>query len=258
MPLIRQALCATVAILTAGWSAATPVQTQEGVASGSPDAACQDSDMRPPFDFSKPVIVGEFHGTEQSGPMVIALVCSAITSGRSVSLAVEMSPQAIEDVFDGPVTNRFWQSQYPDGRASIAMRSMLRSLAHLRRSGAVNVLGFVDGEESDPSSDAAYADRIQRRVRPGDAVIVLVGSYHARRTANPLETDTLPSAFGDVVNVRIANSQPGAAWACTPECGVQALGGSTGHLPPGFSPVPAANGFDYFYVVERFTPSAPF
>ncbi|MDI1282701.1 hypothetical protein [Brevundimonas sp.] len=254
---IRQTLCATVAALSACGSANATVQTPGTFAGISSDAACSVADLRPPFDFSKPVIVGEFHGTEQSGSVVTALICSAITSGRSVSLAVEMPPQAVEDVYSGPVTNQFWQS-HPDGRASMAMRRLLISLSNLRRSGALEVVGFMGETVSDESSDFASAERIRRGVRPGDAVIVLVGNYHARRATEPSGQDTLPSVLGDVVNINIANSLPGTAWACMPECEVHAMSGSSGRLPLGISPVSAANGFDYYFVVETFTPSEPF
>jgi len=211
-----------------------------------------------PFDFSKPVIVGEIHGTAQTGPMVFALICSAITSGRSVRLAVEMPPQAVEDVYGGPVTNPFWQSRYPDGRASIAMRQLLISLSDLRRSGALEVVGFMGETDSDESSEPASAERIRTGIRAGDAVVVLVGNYHARRATEQSGQDTLTSALGDVVNINIANSLPGTVWACMPECGVHAIRGSTGNLPLGINPVSPANGFDYYYVVETFTPSEPF
>lgn len=210
------------------------------------------------FDFSKPIVVGEFHGTEQSAPLILSLICEAMERGRSVTLAVEMPPEAAADVYGPPVENSFWGSPYPDGRASIAMRSLLESLSDLRRSGAVEVIGFKRDDQSQPSSEADDAMRIMRDRRFNDALLVLVGNYHARRKLDPTEDETLTSALGDVVNVNVAGSLPGEAWVCMPECGVHAIGGSTGRLPLGFSAVAPANGFDFYYVVDRYTPSQPY
>ncbi len=42
------------------------------------------------------------------------------------------------------------------------------------------------------------------------------------------DIQTLATAFGDAVKIRIANSQPGTAWACVPACGFQTLPGGSG------------------------------
>ena len=211
-----------------------------------------------PFDFEKPVVVGEFHGTNQSGPVIMSLICGAMGAGRSVTLAVEMPPEAVADVYGPAVDNTFWDQQYPDGRASIATRNLLLGLRGLRLSGAVEVIGFETNDQSEPRSETGAAERIMNRRRPENALIVLVGNYHARRKLDPTEDATLTSELGDVVNVQIANSLPGEAWACMPDCGVHRVGGSSGHLPLGINPVSPANRFDFFYVVERYTSSEPY
>lgn len=211
-----------------------------------------------PFDYSRAVVVGEYHGTEQSGPFVSALVCAALASGRSVTLAVEMPAGSVDHVDRPLASDPFWNGEYPDGRSSVATRQMLIDLAPLRARAHLNIVGFQPGTESGPPSERLAADRIRESARAGDAVIILVGSYHARRPGEADDVETLTSALGDAVNVKIANSRSGQAWACTPECGVQTLNGSSGRLPLGFNTVPAANGFDYYYVVETYTPSYPY
>jgi hypothetical protein len=211
-----------------------------------------------PLDFDKPVVVGEFHGTEQSAPVIMSLICGAMEAGRSVTLAVEMPPEAVADVYGPPVDDTFWDQRYPDGRASIATRNLLLGLRGLRLSGAVEVIGFEPSDRSEPHSRTEAAGGIMTRRRPEDTLIVLVGNYHARRKLDPTEDATLTSELGDVVNVKIANSLPGEAWACMPDCGVHRVGGSSGNLPLGLNPVSPANRFDFFWVVDRYTPSEPY
>jgi hypothetical protein len=211
-----------------------------------------------PLDFEKPVVVGEFHGTNQSAPVIMSLICRAIGAGRSATLAVEMPPEAVADVYGPAVDNTFWDQQSPDGRASIATRNLLLGLRDLRLSGAVEVIGFLTNDRSLPFSEAEAAARIMNRRRTEDVLIVLVGNYHARRKLDPAENDTLTSELGDVVNVQIANSQSGEAWACMPACGVHRLNGSSGNLPLGLNPVAPANRFDFFWVVDRYTSSEPY
>lgn len=232
------------------WAAGLPQETT-GTA---PD--CGQAVLAPPFDFARPVVIGEIHGTEQSRSFIVSMVCTAVSQGRDVTLALEMPQDAVEDALASRIDDTtFWRMRYPDGRASVAMRAMLSDLEILSDTGRLKIIGF--GSE-DGSSDAVYAQRIQAGVRQGDALIVLVGSYHARRPTPGDAGETLTTALGDVVNVRVANSSPGSAWVCTPECGVHELAGAAGPLPLAFSPVRAANGFDYFFVVQTFTPSEPF
>lgn len=218
------------------------------------DTACDRAALSPPFDFSRPVLVGEMHGTQQTHPFIVAMVCTALRQGEDVTLALEMPQTAVEDALASRSGDTiFWRAQYPDGRASAAMRAMLADLSALSDAGRVRIIGFNGG-----SSEATNAQLIRAGYRQGDVLIVLVGSYHARRPTPGSEDETLATALGDVVNVRVANREPGSAWVCTPECGVHRFSGSSGNLPLGFSPVRAANGYDYFYVVETFTPSDPF
>ena len=231
-------------------------QTPDDQASVYP--VCQTADrLNPPFDFGRPLVVGEFHGTEQSAPFVTDLVCTALAQGRKVSLAVEMPPAAVAAALAPGAADEFWSPEFPDGRSSRAMHGMLEAFREVEANGDVKLLGFqaVGDQANTPEASAA---RVQAGSRAGDVLIVLAGDFHARRPSGEDEGPTLTSALGDVVNVKIANSQPGSAWACMPVCGSQTLPGGSGRLPLGFNRVSAANGFDYFYVVETYTLSPPF
>ncbi len=209
-----------------------------------------------PFGFERPIIIGEFHGTEQTEPLVIAIICQALEKGHTVTFAVEVPPTALGEASGSAESDAFWTGP-ADGRSSVSMHRLLEQLSPLQVDGSLKIVGFRL-QVPWAQLGAASAGYIRQQARESDVVVVLAGNFHAARAASEEEVQTLATAIGDSVNVRIANSRPGTAWACVPACGIQTLPGGSGPLPLGFNRVSAANGYDYFYVVDTYTASLPY
>lgn len=201
----------------------------------------------------KTVVVAEMHGTQQTAPLVRDLICSALVRGKHVSLALEAPSSAVDIDRRNALKSDFWKAGNADGRSSKATLDLLDSLASSRRSGSVKVYGFAPtGMDADAWEQQA-ARAITGGARPGDALIVVTGNFHARRGG---KTSTLGDVLASATTVSILSNAPGKIWACMPTCGEHALGPEAS-LSLGLHKAPKHFGYDYAYVVDAYSPSPP-
>lgn len=233
-------LTALLAVAVATTSAAAAETTCDPI----PGAAAL---LRPGTIF----LLGELHGTAQAPRAVAALACEALAAGRHVVVGLELpqSDQEAVDRFmagDGDddalrrlTSGEFWQREYQDGRASVAMLDLHARLRALAVAGSRLDTVYVDDPSPPGSRDRAMAERVLAlHARAADAVlIVLTGNLHNRLTrGTPFDADLEPMGFliaeqapaADVVSLELTYG-PGSAWICqggqASDCGVVELGG---------------------------------
>jgi hypothetical protein len=189
------------------------------------------------------LLLGEFHGTEESPAFVADAACLATKAGQKVTVGLEIpvdeearvesylssagSPTDRSALLSGP----FWQAEYQDGRRSQAMFSLIESLRRLNhRSSPVHVV-LLDspGVQTDAHvRDRAMAERLKSAAlaRPRDLFIVLTGNLHNRQAKGvPWDAQYEPMGFVlpqidpgvHLTSLDVAYAG-GTAWSCeTPE-----------------------------------------
>ncbi len=207
------------------------------------------------------LVLGELHGTVESPDFVSHAVKLAVRRGLSVTVALEIARQEsgrastflasageAQDhtaLLAGP----FWQSTYQDGRRSRAMAALLDDLrGRIRAGDPVHVVLYdrtgVRAAEREQAMAEAVAEAAARA--PGDVVVTLVGSLHARLArgghrgvSDPMAlriTKLLPEHR--VVTLRLSYAG-GTAWTCGSDgCGT---GEFTGRDEPGRRQVVASD-----------------
>lgn len=248
----------SLSLLLAGCSLAYPPPAAPTSIAMAVDPCAGLTPLTTPFDMKGTLLIGEFHGTEQAPAVVLNLICTASSSGQTVSLALEMPESAVGAAHGETATDAFWNSANPDGRSSTAMRKLLVDLKPLMDRGTVKAYGFYADPVGNTPAPVGSAERILKGARPGDLLMVYTGNMHARRPPEEGAPPSLASILPNVTNMNIANSKPGTVWACMPQCTTHNLGGNTGPLPLGFNAVPLRTGFSYFYVVETYTAAPPY
>ncbi|CAN5147558.1 hypothetical protein BH09PSE6_BH09PSE6_08150 [soil metagenome] len=162
---------------------------------------------------SQVILVGEAHGSNEMPAFTLGLVCSLLTSGKSVVLGLEYAgeQQARFDryiVSDGSADAQQmmqgydWRGGCQDGRGSKAMLGLIESMRGLRAAGArVGLLALRQNEKLDVPmteqesgrisaadnvltsriSDRSMADYIVRTaiLHRGYVFVILVGAGHA-------------------------------------------------------------------------------
>jgi hypothetical protein len=185
------------------------------------------------------ILVGEIHGTEESPAFFTDLVCGALSSANSVTVALEIpreegpridaflgSPGVADDrraLLAGP----FWQRDYQDGRSSRAYLTLLDALRRWREAGLPLRVVLLDNEERTPGRlrDSLMAERIEKAARAAsrDLVLALTGNLHARlAVGTPWDERFEPMGYllskalpeRRVTALDVATSG-GSAWTCT-------------------------------------------
>lgn len=244
--------------------------------------ACPEIEGLSVASLKRSTLVGELHGTNESPAFVAALACHILTSGHTLTMALEI-PHTEQDrirsylLSNGSAADRaamlegaFWATNKADGRSSAAMVNLIERLRYLRslRLPLIDVVTIdIAAGEDDAGNDrdrlmSQAFDRITKT--PSDYVVGLVGNYHAKKTdgapwdpharfmAGHLPASALTSLDVDYTG--------GAAWICVPECGVSTLGTTSQTAAPGFSlRLVAKDGgaYDGVYGVGRLSPSLP-
>jgi hypothetical protein len=200
-----------------------------------PPLACKASAGIGPLIAGKDaLLVGEVHGTAESPAFVAETACTALASGRAVSVALEIpvAEQARLAAFvasAGTAADRaallsgdFWRDPYQDGRASVAMVELLERLRTFRQAGrpiavvAIDPGPGMDGQERERS----MADRLRALVAaaPHDLLIVLTGNFHTRLKprGSYAYTGSVLSQGNPALRVAALNVaySGGSAWIC--------------------------------------------
>ena len=194
------------------------------------------------------VVVGEVHGSAEIPALFGDLVCAAHASGRPVVVAVETaeSEKAAVDRFiasDGGDAARqaflgrpIWAGK--DGRSSSAYFELFERLRTLKASGDIAAVVATQptlraAPKSQTESDAVMADRFRaaRALYPDALVLVLVGNFHAIKSALTFGQETIVPAVadlppGETISLNVVTR--GVAWNCVgaSDCGPHAWQGA--------------------------------
>jgi hypothetical protein len=252
-------------------------------AAGAGDkVACPKIDSLDIARLKRSTLVGEMHGTNESPAFVAALACHILTSGRTLTVALEI-PRTEQDrvrsylLSSGSAADRaamlkgaFWATDKADGRSSAAMVDLIERLRYLRSLQlplidvvTIDVAAGEEGAVNDRDRLMSQAfDRVTKT--PSDHVVGLVGNYHAKKTDgapwNPrlrFMAGYLPP--GGLTSLDVGYDG-GAAWVCMPECGVTDFGASSKTAAQGFSlrlMDKDGGAYDGIYEVGRLSPSLP-
>jgi hypothetical protein len=228
------------------------------------------------------VIIGEIHGSQEAPLATKNFVCELLRLGKSVTLALEISPQEVElarkEMSDGQVginfcrESRHW-GHTEDGRASVAMWELLRWALDTSTRAKLTVVGF-DGVTENLISEIGFAaarehamaTNLRAQIGKERMVVALMGDWHARhRTSenmligkkkNASVYDRLVGSGVDIANARI-HFASGEIWGCRPiGCGSAAVGVETkvDATPNGQSRKPK---FHTEVLFDKSTPSPP-
>lgn len=205
------------------------------------------------------LVLGDVHGTQEM-PAFVGRVVAALADTQPVVLGLEIRADEAPGLpaflasDGGPaaraalVRDPFWQSEYQDGRRSLAMLELIDSARRLRAAGKRVELDLFDaalpGEPEQESREEAMAQHlIATRAAHREAILVVyVGNLHAVRT----EHEALPGftwMVGRMLRAGMAllslgpRTQGGTAWVChgndAADCGPSPVHADGG--PPGFS-----------------------
>lgn len=204
------------------------------------------------------LIFGEVHGTVESPQFMQCVV------ERAVQREIEPSSfpwsfrkrRASQTRSSGPVK---------DGRASVAMWSLLEFLVRKEEEGALR----VHFQHSKLTPDVVDIDEhvgleLKQLVKEG-RVIALAGNYHSSREAVAWHPSVKPAGMyvgSAITHIRIEAARDGEAWFCSStSCGVGPL--RRPRLKGGADPVAgdlvdgAELNHDFIFFVDRFTASPP-
>ncbi|MFL5343967.1 MAG: hypothetical protein ACJ8AT_04205 [Hyalangium sp.] len=186
------------------------------------------------------LVLGEYHGTEESPRTAAQTVCAAAAGGKPTWLALEIprDEQPRLDAFlatgdeaallEGP----FWRRDYQDGRSSQGMLGLLREVRRMRAAGRdVHILAFdvpSTGGAGGDDRDAQMAARVAqaRTQAPSEPMVLLVGNVHAtRRLKIPRSMIWHLVKQGVALKTLNIASSGGTAWMCGATCGLEHLSG---------------------------------
>lgn len=236
------------------------------------------------------LVIGELHGTEETPAFVLALV-RRLAQVQNVALALEipLQEQARIDTFlasdGGPdaraalLAGTFWQRpvERSDGRRSEAGVALLDAIRRERGKNAVRVVAIDDegffAEGADRRAGLAARMVDLRRRSDTEAVVVLLGNYHARRNApSRVKTEDgerlvppVPTAalIRDTATTSVEVSAcEGAFWTCVSQhrpCGVVDLPVwcESSTAPTLTALTGEGRDYDARVMLPRLTPSAP-
>jgi len=193
------------------------------------------------------VIFGETHGTREAPAFVGRIACALASDGERLLVAVEQSATdnaALQaawrlpaDRFEPALGAAGWAGR-EDGVASEAMFALLVRLHGLKEAGvAVDVAAFngmrddaqrarLAGLPGQGPHEAAQAENIRDAAAAGDydRILILVGSFHARKSpvgegADRFEPMAMRLArYGPTTSLRMRDAG-GSMWNCIPKPG---------------------------------------
>jgi hypothetical protein len=204
-----------------------------------------------------------------AGPVVLALeMTRQDTPGLDAFLASDGARPAVDRMLRDP----WWQFPSQDGRRSVAMLDLIRTVRELRaRGGKIEIERFDAGpgdvRPGDPGGREQYMAAVLvalRNARPDAAIVVSVGRLHAKRkgvgyAGAPVMANRL--AAGGVRFVTLAPRHgDGTAWVCRgslpTSCGPSFQEGSDTTTGVHLEPSPDGN-YDGWYGVGAITASPP-
>lgn len=201
------------------------------------------ADRKPRF-----IVLGETHGTQEAPALVGNVACALAAAGERVLLAIELSVEdnaALQAAWRLPVDrfplalrNAGWVGR-EDGVASRAMFDMLVML-HARKEAGLSIeVATFNGMRDDAQRErfaalagqgpheASQAENIGNAASAGayDRVLILVGSFHARRNpvgegAGRFEPMAMHLAkIGPTISLRMRDAG-GSMWNCIAKPGM--------------------------------------
>ncbi len=187
-------------------SAAAPRLGEAGdqqIGASLPTAAANDPsfcgpeipDLEPLVQPGATLLLGEFHGTQQSPGFVGRVACHAAIRGRPVAVGLQLptGEQPSVDRYlasagskadrDELLYDGIWRSPFQDGRSSEAMFTLIETLRALRAAGLpIRIFYFgeqrVKGEERDRAMAASVL--AQRQAIHDEVLVVLSANLHPR------------------------------------------------------------------------------
>jgi hypothetical protein len=185
------------------------------------------------------LLLGEFHGTQESPQFVGRVACHAGVRNRPVAVGLQLPSNeqfAIDRYLasEGNAADRneflgsgIWRSPFQDGRSSEAMFQLVETLRGLRSHGLpIRIFYFGDhtvrGEERDRTMAANVL--AQRRAIPDEVLIVLAANVHPRITPLGGEPPYVPmgARLADA-NVKVTSLAmawaTGTMWGCAQDKG---------------------------------------
>jgi hypothetical protein len=220
-------------------------------------------------------LFGEIHGTYESPAVVAEHVCAlSIAKPVVVFLEIPSAEQSNIDVYlnsagrkadrDAFLKSAFWGGSWQDGRASMAMFSLIDRLRELKSQGAAVSIVAEDGfPAQDRDLQMASAILSAASKHPKAALVGLFGNYHTGEIVGIRSDPTHPR-----LGHRLKELNPltisidfdrGWAWACIPVCGIHKMGkwSKKAHTPR-FSLVPGEpNGHDAVLTLPSVTAAPP-
>ncbi len=228
-------------------------------------------------------------GTEQAPSTLAKLVCSALATGRQVTVALPVSASEQKRIntyvdSEGTEADRvallvggFWNRDWQDGRSSLAMANLIEALRARRRAGQHVAVLAVDAELNGNPRNAFVSARLleHHRENPQRVIIALLSNTQASlRAGTPWNMQLLPvgyrlSAAGVAVKSYDVGFESGSQWVCrlfaqgrlrcgtwnvTP--GPKQRNGLSGGTFTQFTDT-SAEGFDGLWFIGRVKASAP-
>lgn len=253
------------------------------------------SDQAPPI-----IILGETHGTKEAPAFTADLLCLSLAQNNRTLLLLEYpvnQSKALQDFMISPDTAEslktlfespewFWNTTFSDGRSSVAMLELIKSVKGFNQNGApVGIAGFQpvnikdgDGDMPQQPYDRAMGENITSYVNADkwDKIIVLVGGLHAQRDRVELGDTRFDPVASYIqpdmaINLEFAHDA-GESWSCigavdengqyAPNCGSNPSGR---YVPDGaaLKPVPSisihttSGNFDGTFYVGALSASPP-
>jgi hypothetical protein len=191
------------------------------------------------------ILIGEYHGTEETPRLFASLVTVAAgENNKQIGVGLEL-PIQLQRLVDEAVKNSTkidsfreqllahpdWQ-KINDGRSSQAMLDLICGALKLAESRKVSLFFF---DTSNIERDQSMGQFVGQRVREHryDVTFILTGNIHANTAPHhPQKTKIVPMGYrlkeqGFAVHSYVVRYSEGESWACTPECGVHHLKGSS-------------------------------
>jgi erythromycin esterase-like protein len=185
----------------------------------------------------KIIILGELHGTKEAPEFASNLVCNLVRVKGKVALAIEM-PASFQRHLDAALNQKtaemaeqkfaqipFWQSQFQDGKRSVAYMELLMSIWRMRENQPDTRIVAIDMDEVEGNSGALREQFMATRLRsflterPNYTLVALVGNLHGRRQrGTPWNAEFKPMATFLEANQYLSLDMAydaGSAWNCT-------------------------------------------
>lgn len=220
-------------------------------------------------------LFGEMHGSVEA-PALIANIACRLSAARDVTIGLEIPTTEqiqIDKYLASAGTGRdeahliatdFWR-EGDDGRSSIAMLDLLRTIRALNAGGrSVEVFAFDDQAVGSATRDEAMAASIRRyrRDHPSRTLVALMGNIHAMQETFVVEDFRITPAgqlLKDLSPTSVLIAYPkGTVWACMPDCGVHDVAPREAVLgPSGFREGASMSGYSHTYILGSITASPP-